>query len=154
MTQFDVLTSRRPRRTLGTHECSRTPSLRGSAGNRGELVVKLSEPRRHEGYSLHHVSESRCYPAMSLSFVACRGKNKNLISGPSGGYVYVITEDESDLLAAKRIFAKSESPGKLILCGRKAKPTVGFAIIVDVSPLGNSILETYLVRSVLVPSKL
>src|SRR5438552_18900359 len=108
MTQFDVLTSRRPRRTLGTHECSRTPSLRGSAGNRGERAVKLSEPRRHEGYSLHHVSESRCYPAMSLSFVACRGKHKNLISGPAGGYVYVNDDRESQLLDTTGLFAKSE----------------------------------------------
>jgi hypothetical protein len=64
---------------------------------------------------------------------------RKLASGPSGGYVYVFSDDGTDLNSAKSIYIKCELPGRLILHGRGAKPKS--VMLVDISPLGNRNLE-------------
>jgi hypothetical protein len=105
--------------------------------DRGELLVKLKDADESQGYSLYHVSGAHCFAAMSLTSALWGGKQ--LASGPSGGYVYIFSDDGSDLIAAKRIYAKSEVPGKLVLYGRSARPQS--VSLVDVSPLGHKTLE-------------
>jgi hypothetical protein len=114
------------------------PSSGRVSTDRGELVIKLKEAGSSQGYSLHHVSESRCFAAMSQTSAEWGGKQ--LVSGPSNGYVYIFSDDESDLLAAKRIYAKSEAPGKLSIYGRPGRPRS--VSLVDVSPLGIKTLAT------------
>ncbi len=104
--------------------------------SQGELIVKLKDDQVPD-YSLYHVSEDRCYAAVALEKARWRGKA--LLSGPAGGYVYLFSEDGSDLLNAKRIYAKSEKPGKLILEGRSSDPRS--VKLVEMSPLGNRTLE-------------
>jgi len=108
------------------------PSSERISTDRGELIVKLKDASDSQGYSLYHVSGDRCFAAMSLASALWRGKQ--LASGPSSGYVYIFSDDGSDLLAAKRIYAKSEVPGKLVVYGRSARPRS--VSLVDVSPLG------------------
>src|SRR5260370_41355055 len=69
-----------------------------------------------------------------MSQTSAQWGGKQLVSGPSSGYVYIFSDDGSDLLSAKRIFAKSEIPGKLVISGRSARPRS--VSLVDVSPLG------------------
>jgi hypothetical protein len=106
--------------------------------DRGELIVKLKDAGNSQGYSLYHVSGDRCFAVMSLA--SARWGGQQLVSGPPSGYVYVFTGDGSDLLTAKRIYAKSEAPGKLVILGRSDRPRS--VSLVDVSPLGNKALGT------------
>jgi hypothetical protein len=99
--------------------------------DRGELIVKLKDAAHSPGYSLYHASGDRCFAAMSLA--SARWGGKQLVSGPSNSYVYIFSDDGSDLLAAKRIYAKSEAPGKLVIYGRSARPRS--VSLVNVSPL-------------------
>jgi len=106
--------------------------------DRGELLVKLKEVGNLQGYSLYHVSGPRCFAAMAQTTAQWGGKQ--LVSGPANGYVYIFSDDGSDLLAAKRIYAKSEAPGQLMIYGRSARPRS--VSLVDVSPLGIKPLGT------------
>jgi hypothetical protein len=108
------------------------PSSERISTDRGELIVKLKDASDSQGYSLYHVSGDRCFAAMSRASALWGGKQ--LVSGPSSGYVYIFSDDGSDLLTAKRIFAKSEVPGKLVISGRSAGPRS--VSLVDVSSLG------------------
>jgi hypothetical protein len=112
-------------------------SSRRISTDRGELLVKLKDAEESQAYSLYHVSGTRCFAAMSLASVSWSGRQ--LASGPSGGYLYIFNDDGSDLITAKRIYAKSEVPGKLVLYGRSAGPQS--VSLVDVSPLGNKTLD-------------
>ncbi|HVA01002.1 MAG TPA: hypothetical protein VMV34_05015 [Terriglobia bacterium] len=106
--------------------------------SQGELRVKLKEGDQSPDFSLYHVSGGHCYAAMALTSAAWGGKP--LLSGPSGGYVYIFSEDGADLFTAQQIYAKSESPGKLVLEGRAADPRS--VKLVEISPLGNRTLDT------------
>jgi hypothetical protein len=106
--------------------------------DRGELLVKLKDLDKSPGYALYHVSGSRCFAAVSLASAQWGGNQ--LASGPSGGYLYIFTDDGSDLLTAKRTFAKSEIPGKLVISGRAVRPRS--VSLVDVSPLGIKTLDS------------
>ena len=114
------------------------PSSGRISTDRGELLVKLKNAGNSQGYSLYHVSGPRCFAAMSLASALWGGKQ--LVSGPSNSYVYIFSDDGSDLLAAKRIYAKSEAPGKLVIYGRPARPRS--VSLVDVSPLEIKTLGT------------
>ena len=75
-----------------------------------------------------------------MSLASAQWGGKQLVSGPSNSYVYIFSDDGSDLLAAKRIYAKSEAPGKLVIYGRPARPRS--VSLVDVSPLEIKTLGT------------
>lgn len=105
--------------------------------DRGELRVSLKGADNSQAYSLYHMSGDRCFAAMALTSASWGGKQ--LISGPDGGHVYIMSDDGSDLSASRRIFAKSEVPGKLIVSGLSARPRS--VALMDVSPLGNKTLE-------------
>lgn len=105
--------------------------------SKGEMRVKLKSDQS-SGSSLYHVSGDRCFAAMALGSAAWGGKP--LISGPAGGYVYIFSEDSADLPMAKRVYAKGELPGKLVLEGRAGNPRS--VTLVELSPLGNRALET------------
>jgi len=107
------------------------PSSGQVTTDRGELVVKLKNADTSAGYSLYHVSGSRCFAAMSQAFAQWSGKQ--LAAGPPNGYVYIFSDDGSNLMAAPSIYAKSDVPGKLTIYGRSSTPrSVSF---VDISPL-------------------
>jgi hypothetical protein len=105
--------------------------------DRGEVRVGLKGLDGANAYSLYHVSDTHCFAAMALATASWGGKQ--LVSGSPSGYVYIFSEDGSDLATAKRIFAKSEVPGKLTIYGRSARPQS--VALVDVSPLGKKALE-------------
>jgi hypothetical protein len=96
------------------------------------LIVNLKDAGNSQGYSLYHVSGDHCFAAMSLA--SGRWKGQRLVSGHSSGYVYIFADDGSDLLAAERVYAKSDAPGKLVIYGRSARPRS--VSLVDISPLG------------------
>jgi hypothetical protein len=113
------------------------PSSRRVTTDRGELLVGLKGADNSPAYTLYHVSGSQCFAAMALTSASWGGKP--LISGPQGGYVHIFSDDGSDLATAKKVYAKSEAPGKLVIYGQSAQPrSVNLA---DVSPLGNKTLE-------------
>ena len=104
--------------------------------DRGQLIVKLKDAGNPQGYSLYHVSGSRCFAAMSQASAQWDGKQ--LVAGPPGSYVYIFSHDGDDLLATPSIYAKSDIPGRLTVYGRSAGPqSVSFA---DISPLGTKSL--------------
>ena len=107
------------------------------ATDRGELIVKLKDADESKSYSLYHVSGDHCFAAMALGSASWNGKQ--LLSGPPRAYVYIFGEDRHDVLFAKRIFAKTEAPGRMALYGRSERPQS--VRLVDLSPLGNKTLE-------------
>jgi hypothetical protein len=107
------------------------PSSGKVSSERGEVIVKLKDKDGMQSYALYHVSGSRCFAAMALTSAQWSGKT--LASGPVSGYVYIFSDDASDLFSAKRIFAKSEIPGKLVISARSDRPRS--VSLVDVSPL-------------------
>jgi hypothetical protein len=108
------------------------PSSGQVSTDRGELVVKLKNADDSAGYSLYHVSGSRCFAAMSQTVAQWNGKQ--FAAGPPNSYVYIFSDDGSDLLTAPKTYAKTDVPGKLTIYGRSAAPrSVSF---VDISPLG------------------
>ena len=106
--------------------------------DRGELQVNLKGADDSSSYSLYHVSGGECVAGMAQTSVTWKGKP--LVSGPSGGYVYFFSADGSDFGKARKIYAKSEAPGNLVIGGRSARPRS--VTLVDVSPLGNATLES------------
>jgi hypothetical protein len=112
-------------------------SSRRLTTDRGELLVSLKGVDNSQAYSLYHVSGSHCFAAMAATSASWGGKQ--LISGPPGGYVYIFSDDGSDLTGPRKIYAKSETPGKLVLYGQSARPRS--VTLTDVSPLGNKTLE-------------
>jgi hypothetical protein len=112
-------------------------SSRRVSTDRGEVFVSLKGADNSPAYSLHHASGSHCFAAMALT--SARWGGRPLVSGPEGGYVYIFSDDGSELPEAKKVYAKSEAPGKLVIYGQSAQPrSVNLA---DVSPLGNKTLE-------------
>ncbi len=105
--------------------------------DRGELRVRLKEGDQPPGYSLYHVSGDHCYAAMALTPASWGGKP--LIAGPAGGYVYIFSEDGSDLHSARRIYTKSELPGRLVIARHAAEPRS--VRLVHLSPSGHTSLE-------------
>ena len=113
------------------------PTSRSIKTDRGELRVNLKGVDNSTAYSLYHVSDTRCFAAMAQTSATWSGNQ--WVLGPSGGYVYSFSEGADDLAAARTIFAKSEMPGKLVIHGRSERPRS--VSLVDVSPLGNTVLE-------------
>jgi hypothetical protein len=112
------------------------PSSGRVATDRGELQVTLKDPGKASSYSLYHSSGTRCFAAMDQGSAQWRGNQ--LVAGPKDSYVYIFGDDGSDLAGAKRVYAKSEAPGKLVIYGPSNRPRS--VALVDLSPSGVKVL--------------
>jgi hypothetical protein len=79
---------------------------------RGELKIGIATGPQ-QCSTLYHVAGPRCFAAMERTAAAWSGRP--LVGGPRGAYVYVFTPEDSDVLEAAVLYARSESPGALTI---------------------------------------